>query len=156
MTVNSIEKAWIAANEIFPTDYLKDEKASANAGYPVYRSTADGVNAWISDLGNRLEVNMEDGRSINIWIEEEPEEAKEKGKEEYVLKLSRLEICDLLIACTEIKWSAKFEKENDPDCPEFRREKVLPETIKKWSALHDKIAYQLDVLDDEGRRNRKV
>lgn len=61
------------ANEIFATDYMKDEKASQNAGYPIYWSTAEGVNAWISDLGARLEVNQ-NGTSVNIWIEEEPEE----------------------------------------------------------------------------------
>lgn len=61
------------ANELFPTDYMKDEAASERAGYAIYKSTAEGVNAWISDLGCRLEVNQ-DGRSVNIWIEEEPEE----------------------------------------------------------------------------------
>ena len=27
------------------------------------------MNAWISDLGNRLEVNLPDGESVNIWIQ---------------------------------------------------------------------------------------
>ena len=27
------------------------------------------MNAWISDLGNRLEVNLPDGKSVNIWIQ---------------------------------------------------------------------------------------
>ena len=72
MKAKSIQEAWSIANEIFKTDYMKDDKASQNAGYPVYWSTAEGVNAWISDLGDRLEVNQ-DGKSINIWIEEEPE-----------------------------------------------------------------------------------
>ncbi len=27
------------------------------------------MNAWISDLGNRLEVNLPDGESANIWIQ---------------------------------------------------------------------------------------
>ncbi len=71
MTVKTIEAAWEAANKLFPTDYEKDEKASANASYPIYYSTAVGVNAWISDLGDRLEVNFPDGHSENIWIQEE-------------------------------------------------------------------------------------
>ena len=72
MTVKSIQKAWDEVNKIFPYDYEKDEKASKNAGYPVYYSTAsDHQNNWISDLGNRLEVNFEDGRSVNVWINSE-------------------------------------------------------------------------------------
>ena len=74
MTVNSREAAWKAANELFPTDYEQDSIATRNAGYPVYWSTLPGCNAWISDLGCRLEVNLENGQSINIWIEEEKEE----------------------------------------------------------------------------------
>ena len=73
MKARGTSEAWRMANEIFPTDYMKDEAASERAGYAIYKSTAEGVNAWISDLGNRLEVNQ-DGRSVNIWIEEEPEE----------------------------------------------------------------------------------
>lgn len=78
MKVTSVEKAWEAANRIFPTDYMKDEQSSQRAGYPIYRSTADHVNAWISDLNCRLEVNIQNPdtkniESTNIWIEEEPE-----------------------------------------------------------------------------------
>ena len=29
------------------------------------------MNAWISDLGNRLELNYNDGKSENIWIEQD-------------------------------------------------------------------------------------
>lgn len=78
MTVTSIKDAWNEAQRIFPTDYAEDKQRSKRAGYPIYHSTADGVNAWISDLGNRLEVNLPDGKSVNIWIEapvEKPEEA---------------------------------------------------------------------------------
>ena len=66
MKVTSIEKAWEAANKIFPTDYIKDDDSSRNAGYPVYRSTLDAsatekLQPWycqIADLGNRLEVTV--------------------------------------------------------------------------------------------------
>lgn len=73
MTVNSREQAWKEADKIFPTDYMKDEQSSANAGYPIYESTADNNRSWISDLGNRLELNIWEGETIkstNIWIEE--------------------------------------------------------------------------------------
>jgi hypothetical protein len=69
MTATTIRKAWEIANEIFPTDYTKDDRASDNAGYDIYKSTVPGCGAWISDLGDRLEINLESGDSINVWIE---------------------------------------------------------------------------------------
>ena len=71
MKVKSKQEAWRKADEIFSTDYTKDDIRSNRAGYDIYRSTAAGVNAWISDLGDRLEVNMENGKTVNIWIDEE-------------------------------------------------------------------------------------
>ena len=44
---------------------------------PVYHSTADGVNAWISALGNYLPG----GKGINIWIEVPGELAASDGTE---------------------------------------------------------------------------
>lgn len=66
--INKLE-AWKLADEIFPTDYEHDEARSERAGYPIYYSTAEGVNAYICDLGDRLEVNLPSGASINIWVE---------------------------------------------------------------------------------------
>lgn len=65
----------------------------------------------------------------------------------YTITLSRLEICDLMLACTHVKWDAIDEMKNDPECPEYRRERVLPDTVKKWEGLHDKIKKQLNALD---------
>ena len=73
MTVNSRKEAWKKADAIFTTDYMKDDIRSERAGYDVYYSTADGVNAWISDLNDRLEINLDSGETINIWIVDEPE-----------------------------------------------------------------------------------
>lgn len=71
MTVHSIKEAWQKADEIFPTDYSKDDYLSERSGYSVYVSTAEGFqNCWISDLGDRLEVNI-NGTTTNIWIEED-------------------------------------------------------------------------------------
>lgn len=72
MTVKTKAEAWAKADVIFATDYAKDEARSERAGYDVYFSTADGVYAWIADLGDRLEVNLENGESVNIWIDEGP------------------------------------------------------------------------------------
>ena len=78
MKVMSREAAWAEVDKIFPTDYQKDENTTERAGYPVYKSTADNTNAWISDMGCRLEVNLPDGKSVNIWIEESEEEQKKE------------------------------------------------------------------------------
>ena len=82
MKAESIQKAWEMANQIFPTDYEKDEESSLKAGYPIYRSTADGRhNFYICDLNDRLELNLADGnRTINIWIdcEEQGEDVEVK------------------------------------------------------------------------------
>lgn len=77
--VGSYAEAWEIVNGIFPTDYEKDESSSKNAGYPVYRSTADGhYYDYICDLNDRLEVNLKDGnRTVNIWIEAEQEPVRE-------------------------------------------------------------------------------
>ena len=72
MKVRSKQEAWSKADVIFPTDYIKDDARSESAGYDIYYSTAEGVHAWISDLGDRLEVNLATGGTVNIWIEEEP------------------------------------------------------------------------------------
>lgn len=83
MKANSIQEAWNMANEIFPTDYEKDEESSQRAGYPIYRSTAEGRHYdYICDLNDRLEVNLADGnRSINIWIEAGCDENISEGVE---------------------------------------------------------------------------
>lgn len=89
-TFATVEEAWKAANKIFPTDYELDAESSERAGYPIYRSTAEGH--WydhISDLNARLEVNI-GNKSINLWIEakaaqkEKPEETPEAPEEGYV------------------------------------------------------------------------
>ena len=69
MTVTSIRDAWAEVRKIFPTDYEYSTERSERAGYPIHYSKASGVNAWISDLGNRLEVNLPDDESANIWIQ---------------------------------------------------------------------------------------
>lgn len=67
--VSNKKEAWRLANVLFPTDYVKDEKRSENAGYGIYFSTANNTNAWISDLNDRLELNYPNGSSENIWID---------------------------------------------------------------------------------------
>lgn len=68
--VNDKKAAWAIADDLFPSDYVHDSSRSQRAGYDVYMSTFPGMDAWISDLGDRLEVNLPDGQTINVWIEE--------------------------------------------------------------------------------------
>lgn len=70
MKVTNIKEAWRKADIIFPTDYLLDSERTEKAGHNIYWSTLDGCTAWISDLGDRLELNLPDGKTVNIWIEE--------------------------------------------------------------------------------------
>lgn len=78
MKATSYNEAWTMAREIFPTPMQKDERSSKTAGYSVYRSTDfDRFYCYICDLGDRLEINLDDGRTINIWIKPEEEEAQE-------------------------------------------------------------------------------
>lgn len=42
------------------------------AGYPIFRSSVEYYN-YICDLGDRLEVNLESGETVNIWIDETEE-----------------------------------------------------------------------------------
>ena len=79
MTVRTEREAWEKAAEIFPTDYEKNSERSERAGYDIYESTLEGCNSWISDLGNRLEINLENGETVNIWIDCE---SVENGAEE--------------------------------------------------------------------------
>ena len=81
MTVNSIKEAWEMVNEIFPTDYTENTIKTKNAGYPVFDSNLGDENGYICDLGNRLEVNLADGTTVNIWIETAQEKVKRSVKE---------------------------------------------------------------------------
>ena len=63
----------------------------------------------------------------------------------YKPELTRLDICDLLLAALEVKWSAIHEL-NDPETGETRKQ-VLEGTIKKWEGIHDRLNAQLEKLD---------
>ena len=64
----------------------------------------------------------------------------------YTLTLSRLEICDLLLSCSMIAIDAEREAAS-ADCDDYRKNHVLPGTIKKWRSLHDKLSAQLCTND---------
>lgn len=70
ITVKNIKEAWELAARLFPVDYVLDDARTKRAGYPIWHTTAEGVNAWISDLTTRLELNYPNGSTENIWIEQ--------------------------------------------------------------------------------------
>lgn len=72
MVVKTKKEAWQKADDLFPTDYVKDDAASERAGYPIYVSTLEDSNDRICDLNDRLEVIIGNGHT-NIWIDEKPE-----------------------------------------------------------------------------------
>lgn len=78
MKVKTTAEAWNMANELFPTDYMKDDALSKRAGYPQYYSTSpEHSDDHINDLDVRLEVVI-GGKCTNIWIEEMEEAPQEK------------------------------------------------------------------------------
>lgn len=54
MTVRNEAEAWSLVNRLFPGMEL-DEESKEKAGYNIYRHSAS--RTWVSDLGDRLEVN---------------------------------------------------------------------------------------------------
>ena len=76
MKVKNIQQAWLEACILVDEDSLiKDQEATERAGYDIYRDYNQYYN-YICILGDRLEVNLANSKSINIWIEQ-PENIKE-------------------------------------------------------------------------------
>jgi putative selenate reductase molybdopterin-binding subunit len=76
--IGDVDKAFAEADRITSFDYEYDVVRSEKAGYPIYFTTKEGVNEWISDLGNRLEVNLMNGKTVNIWIKDVAAEARKE------------------------------------------------------------------------------
>lgn len=68
MKASNTREAWAIINEITATDYNHDSARSAAAGYPVYVCNDGG---YICDLSARLEYTDANGKTVNVWIEEE-------------------------------------------------------------------------------------
>lgn len=80
-------------------EYRLDTKSTKNAGYNIYRSTLDR-REYACDLGDRVEINLKDGKSMNVWIDNTPnevEELKEKVREkELEIMKMKAKLYDLL------------------------------------------------------------
>lgn len=77
----SRDEAFSEASKLLGHDYEYDSFRSGRAGYPIYFSI-DGYE-WISDLGDRLEVNHGDGSTTNIWIVDNTRERLVKAAQGY-------------------------------------------------------------------------
>ena len=80
-------------------EYGLDKESTKNAGYNIYRSTQDR-REYACDLGDRVEINTKDGKSINVWVDHTPkevEELKEKVRDQEleIMKL-KAKLYDLL------------------------------------------------------------
>lgn len=105
MKVKTTAEAWKKANELFPTDYMKDDALSKRAGYPQYYSTSpEHSDDHINDLNARLEVVI-GGKCTNIWIEEMEEAPQEKA---HMSQNLYRDICKLISGQTD---EAKQEME---------------------------------------------
>jgi len=61
------------------------------------------------------------------------------------LKMTRLEMCDLMIATSSVYIDMDMELHDEYTTEP--RKKVLRESMKKWERLHDEIKRQIDEFD---------
>lgn len=108
IVVNSLDEAWRMAGILFPTDYEKDPVKSERAGYPVYTSTNPEEFAWISDLGDRLEINRASMPTQNIWISKPQKFTKEQLRES-LTQITRM-VSEYLKIPEEISKEYKLDK----------------------------------------------
>ena len=66
--VENLTKAFEVVFKIIG-QYKYDKQSSERAGYAIYRSTTNHLE-YACNLGNRIEINTKDGKSENIWIDE--------------------------------------------------------------------------------------
>lgn len=78
ITVTTKAEAWDIAKLMLGKEmaYYLDMEASKRAGYNIFRND-ESYYSYICDLGYRLEVNMENGTTKNIWIGKQEEPIKE-------------------------------------------------------------------------------
>ena len=114
-------------------DASKDADASSRAGYDVFRSESD-FYSYICDLGDRLEVNLSNGDTLNVWIDEKPVEVKKPGKarnnkeeknmeKKMIEKRAMLDVLDILV-----------EKLDEQNCWQIQDWKS---DVKSWENLTD-------------------
>ena len=48
--------------------FYYDVESSIRAGYDIYRN-AENYNVYVCELGDRLEFNFSDEKSLNVWYD---------------------------------------------------------------------------------------
>ena len=67
--------------------------------------------------------------------------------ENYTLTMNRQEMIRLSQACLHVIFDMKNEMSNDENCPEYRRNVVLPNSIKMWERIMKQVDDQIDAQD---------
>lgn len=152
-TVKSVSAAWAKVNDIFPGDYNEDTASSERAGYNIFRSPIEHYN-YICDLGNRLEVNLASGETVNIWIEEEAAETENENQNENGATAENQDETDnpeiisdyeiLKAAYTEVlrRWANETERKeklNEEGKPSPIADFRIDKTQKQLDELHKRI-----------------
>ena len=70
--------------------------------------------------------------------------------ENYTLTMNRLDILRLSQACLHIIFDMQDET-RDPNCDEYRREHVLPESVAMWRRIMEEVDRQVDAQDNTDR-----
>lgn len=147
-------KNWKQAKLLIGEEISYNEEKSARAGYGIY-DTADGA-AWVSDLGDRLEVNLKDGSTHLLWnqqLEEEIAEyfyywlknytdsviekvlakAQDILSDETAMKLLKMlyrdEIDDNARLRFEFKWYFSDEKRDCPQHPKYSKASSIRDAL---------------------------
>ena len=67
--------------------------------------------------------------------------------ENYTLTKNRQEMIRLSQACLHVIIDMEDEMNNDENCPEYRREVVLPNSIKMWELIRKQVDDQIAAQD---------
>lgn len=97
-TVSTRKRAWQLADKLFPTDYMKDERDSLRAGYPVeIKNNFDKLLQYVSDkrksaeLHERQKYNYYCDRQAGCWNwTKEQDEAYQKEWDDIIIQMHAL------------------------------------------------------------------
>lgn len=136
MEVTTKAAAWRAVNDIFPGPYGLDAARTNGAGYDIFSADPD-PRVYVCDLGDRLEVNLADGRSVNVWIRPAEPVKAEPGPVEAILQRMEAGGVSLSLALGRAYRFTTDFREKVKAVPEWREE-ATREAIairEAWVAL---------------------
>lgn len=141
MKCKSYNEAWEIAKALTNGDCALDARSTEIAEYKVYRSESE-FYTYICDLGDRLEVNLANGQTVNLWIDPEAEKETEPERPEMFKNISNLQVIRAAYMFILEKW-AKEEKRIEEATSEGREAPIARSRARKLNAqlqeLHDEI-----------------